>query len=407
MRATRVIYVAVAAAAILLGPACTDKRLSDYETDLTVLDRELASIPREAGPAARAEALYRRASLTGNPEDFLRAGSAADEVIRQTGPVEEFVLAKADLDLKRHRPVQAGSDLQLIWDLEDNVAGRTLQADIDLQRGRYADARRIYENVIEEEPTWDRLARLAYLESLTGDAVGADALYAKAEDEITAKELRAYAWVEVQRGALAFAHGLHEAAVAHYRRAQRAYSGYWAVEERIAELLGAQRHFTKAITLYRQVLARTSRPEIAQALGDLYAFMGEVEEAKPWHDRALAVYLESAQRGDNSYPHQLAGFYADVLLDGSEAVRWARKDLEQRRDPAAHDALAWALYRNGEYEAAYEEIRLALSSGIADANLYFHAAMISTAAGHSDEGRKLLQRTAVLNPQYTSFHAHR
>ena len=61
MRATRVIYVAVAAAAILLGPACTDKRLSDYETDLTVLDRELASIPRDAGPAARAEALYRRA----------------------------------------------------------------------------------------------------------------------------------------------------------------------------------------------------------------------------------------------------------------------------------------------------------------------------------------------------------
>lgn len=37
-----------------------------------------------------------------------------------------------------------------------------------------------------------------------GDRSGADQLYLEAEDEITVKEMRSYAWVELQRGVLDF-----------------------------------------------------------------------------------------------------------------------------------------------------------------------------------------------------------
>jgi tetratricopeptide (TPR) repeat protein len=391
----------------ILVEACGASRPTDYETDVSNFDRQLASMPQEADPAARAELLFRRAALTSAPDDFLKANAAADAAIQRGGPVEDFLLAEADLDLKRHRPLHARDVLESVIDLHDNFAGRTLQADIDVQLGQFDDAFHIYRDVINEEPTWDRMARLGYLEYLTGNAIAADILYAQAEDEITAKEMRAYAWVEVQRGALEFGQGHDAVALTHYQRAERAYSGYWIAQERIAELLGAERHFSRSIRLYREILARTGKPEIAQALGDLYVFMGRPEDAKPWHARALATYLESVTRGETAYIHQLSGFYADVLLNGPEAVHWARKDLEQRGDPASHDGLAWALYRDGQYNAAYDQMRAALARGTVDAHLFFHASMIGAAAGHAEEGRSYLQRAAAVNPEYTRFHAHR
>ena len=60
-----------------------------------------------------------------------------------------------------------------------------MQADLDLQEGRYQAARKGYlEFVIQKDPTWGDFARLAYLESKIGDATLADQLYAEAEDEI-------------------------------------------------------------------------------------------------------------------------------------------------------------------------------------------------------------------------------
>jgi hypothetical protein len=111
--------------------------------------------------------------------------------------------------------------------MADSPNARVLRADIDLQEGRYEEAKQGYESVIEQNRTWDNLARLAYLKSKTGDPLGADQLYQEAEDEISVKEMRSYAWVELQRGLLDLNHGRHDEALAHYKRANKAYSGYW------------------------------------------------------------------------------------------------------------------------------------------------------------------------------------
>ncbi|MGZ8929268.1 MAG: hypothetical protein ACXW03_12490, partial [Methylobacter sp.] len=129
--------------------------------------------------------------------------------------------------------------------------------------------------------------------------------------------------------------------------------------------------------------------------------------AQPWHDKALAVYLDSARRGEVQYYHHLATFYADARLDSAEAVKWAQKDIRLRKNVTTHDALAWALYRNDQYAAALEEIKKALASNWQDAHLYFHAAMIHLAAGQVKEGKVYLQKAVEINPHYDSFHVHR
>ena len=71
--------------------------------------------------------------------------------------------------------------------------------------GQYEEKKAAYVRIIDEEPTWDNLARLAYFVASMGERERADDLYARAEDELTAKEMRSYAWLELQRGLLNFA----------------------------------------------------------------------------------------------------------------------------------------------------------------------------------------------------------
>jgi tetratricopeptide (TPR) repeat protein len=400
---------------IYLLAALINVKPTDYEVELEKVQNDLLNEKKSVSddPIGKEKALrliylhYLKASLTGNLKDLKEAEIGIDNAIRDVDPSEELYLLRANLNLKLHRLENVKHDLDMLAFMADSPKVKMLRADIDLQEGRYEDAKRGYEVVIEQNRTWDNLARLAYLRSKTGDPLGADRLYQEAEDEISVKEMRSYAWVELQRGLLDLNHGRHDQALAHYKRANKAYSGYWLVEDHTAELLGAQRKFDEAVSLYKKAIARTPRPELQQALGDLYAFMGKPDEAKPWHEQALTAYLASAKRGEVHYFHHLAQFYADVREDGPKAVKWARRDLELRQSVAAHDALAWALYRNGQFLEALGEMNKALLPGVKDAHLFFHAAMIHLAAGRAEEGKQFLKKAAEINPRYESFHVHR
>jgi tetratricopeptide (TPR) repeat protein len=195
--------------------------------------------------------------------------------------------------------------------------------------------------------------------------------------------------------------------MAHYRRAEQAYSGYWLVEAHLAELLAAQGKFDEALARFRGLAARAPRPELYHALRDLHRIKGRPAEAVPWHEQALALYLDSVARGEVHHYHHLASFHADVRGDGPEAVRWARRDVALRPNAATREMLAWALYRDGRYAEARSVVAEALASGVQDAHLFVHAAMIQLAAGRPAEGRALLARAAAINPRHASFHVHR
>lgn len=402
-------------ALVYAGADWLNRKTPDYQAELADIEGQISRLnkdsSRQSGDGRQIMRwiylLYLRASLTANPDHLQIAETEIDKAMRTLGPSEEFYLARANLNLKRHRLEAAKADLERLPDWTENPKTRALKADIDVQDGKYEEAGRACEDLVRHHRSWDNLARLAYLKAITGDVAGADALYAEAEEEISVKEMRAYAWIELQRGLLDLNHGRHEQALAHYLRADKAYSGYWMVEEYLAELAGAQRKYEEALTRFERVVSQAPRPELYQALGDLYLFMGKPEQAKPWHDKALEGYLESVRQGGVLYFHHLAAFYADVREDGPEAIRWARKDLDLRRNFAAYDALAWALYRNGQFAEALEQMNQALATGVRDARLYFHAAMIHLAAGQTDEGRQFLQRAAVINPRYEAFHVHR
>ena len=396
-------------------PGRSTSEKTDYRIELERIEKTVAELqaralvpPTDTGTVITyVHGIYQHAVLTGNLAALESADSLIADAIRLVRCPSDLYFLKANLAFKLHRLADVKRNLQAVPSLQESVEGRALQADLDFQEGRYEQAKKEYHSVIEKNRTWDNLARLANFYAKMGDPARADRLYLEAEDELTAKEMRSYAWVELQRGLLDLAHGRHDDAHAHYARAARAYSGYWLVAEHMAELLAAQGEFGQAAALYEQVVAQVPRPDLQQALGQLYALMGRRGRAKSWHVQARAGYLESVRRGGVHYYHHLTGLYADVYEDGAESVAWARKDLELRDNFSTQAALAWALYRHGQFAEAVDRMNQALSSGVKEAHLFSQAATIHCAAGRAEEGERYLQMAAAINPCHGAFHVHR
>ncbi len=383
------------------------EELARAEEDIARLESRRRSHPDDLEKRVRlAYRLFHRASLTGIITHFQAVEAAILEATSEFGPREDLCLLKANLDFRFHRLVDVRCDLQICPLLAGRLEGRVLLADLDFQEGRYEAARVGYERLLEENRSWDNLARLAHWKSKLGEITEAYELYEEAEDNLTAKQMRSYAWLELQRGVLAITHGDYAKAWRHYRRADESYPGNWHTDEHFAELLAAEGRFDEAVALFRKVIALTLKPELQQALGELYLLKGLPQEAQPWLDSALAAYLQSAARGEVHYFHHLADFYADARPEPAEAVRWAQKDFDLRSNFSTQAAMAWALYRNGQLSQALEYIRLALSSGVRDAQIFSIAATLFDAAGETVDSQNHTQAALRINPQHHNFHMH-
>jgi len=290
----------------LFRPALRPEAPNDYDRELAKIESDLAAPPQAASePADRAlqkvGLLYRRASLTGDFEHFKAAEKAIDEAFAVVGPTEDLVVLRAQFNFKLHRLKSAEADVRALADLGTSSGLQALEADLALQEGRYQEARRGYESALRINPaSWDNIARLAYLQSKTGDYAGAERSYAKAQEEISAKEMRSYAWVELQKGILDFERKRYASALAHYRRADHAYSGYWLIEEHIAEVLDLTGSTNEAIALYEKIIRTTHNPEYLNALGrirersDPAAAQKLYAEADQRNEQRFALYPEAA-----------------------------------------------------------------------------------------------------------------
>jgi tetratricopeptide (TPR) repeat protein len=345
---------------------------TDHARDLDRLAAEIAAGEATPGPQHAEEATrlascrVNRASLSGSVGELRAAAAAVDAELDRFGPWPDLCYLRASVHLKRHELPEASAALARGDGLADSPDGRAVQADVDLQMGRYRAARSAYERLAAETPSWDNLARLAHFEGVFGDVDRADALYDRAVDEITAKELVSYAWVETERGRLQLRYGRIASAEHHCERAAAAYSGHWIVDRRMAEVRAAQGRIDEAIALTDACAERTGRPELAQAAGDLRARAGAASEARAWHERALDGYLVSVDLGEVQYLHHLAEHLAGVEGEGTTAVLWAERDHALRPHFATEAALAWALHLDGRRERAVALAGRVLASGVRD-----------------------------------------
>jgi tetratricopeptide (TPR) repeat protein len=242
--------------------------------------------------------------LRGDFAEIERVDALVDDLLGRVGTWPDLCALKAMIDVKLHRGAEVRGRLDLVPGLAETPDGRRVLADVAIQERRWEDARAL----LAEARSWQELARLAEVERLLGAYDEADRRYAEAEDDLTAKQMRSYAWVEVQRGVLDVARRRYAEARAHYDVAEQAYSGYWFVAEHVAALHAAEGRLEEAAELYETL---PPRPELFEALSHVYERLGRLDDARSSRDRARGAYLASVERGFVHYLHHL-----DHLGDG-------------------------------------------------------------------------------------------
>lgn len=332
--------------------------------------RERESSADPASPAAAGEVLtlrHREVVLTGGrPEDLIALGTAVDRAVERFPDWPDLRLLRAGVALAVHRPDVAAAALAAVPGLAERPPGRVLAADIAQFAGDYRAAGDGYRRAAREDPLWDTTARLAALAFATGAFAEADDLYAAAEDELTAKQMRAFAWVRVQRADLARALGELDRAGRLLADADRAYPDWWYVTARRAALDAASGRPDRAVNGYRSVLAEVDRPDFREALGAALAATGDADGAAAARAGALSAYLASVARGEVHYLHHLAAYYADVQPSAGASVAWARQDAGVRRNGTTLSLLAWCLYRAGRRDEALVVVGEAFALGAGD-----------------------------------------
>jgi tetratricopeptide (TPR) repeat protein len=387
--------------------------MSAYTAERGRLARQLAEHRVAAGGAGEAHRLalvafhtYRLAALSGDPAELTAAVPVVDQAIMAASRPADLHLLQAKLALKLHRIPEARRRLDLAEADGGCAESLALRGDLAIQEGRYPDAARIYAEALQQERSWDILARMAHFTARMGDPETAERRLLEAQDELTAKEMRAFAWLEVERGVLDLSGGRLAESAEHYRVADRAYSGYWLVGERQAQHAAAAGSFLEAIDRYRALVAEREKPEIQQTLSELYHVIGNQAEAEAWGERAGSAYLASAARGEVHYYHHLAEFYSDVYLDSGEAVRWAAADLALRPNAETRAAMAWAEHLAGHAAEAVELIEQAIATGWADARTLCRAAVIHEGAGNESAGQHYHGMAMARDPHARSAHVH-
>lgn len=352
-------------------------------------ERRLQEDPEDTLDLAQLGGLYlQRSRETGSHDDLHRAEEFARRSLASTTTRNgKSFVTLANALLGQHRFVEAR---QVARDLvafdPDTVSYRALLAEIQMELGD-PDARATFESlrdVADQLPVAPRLAR--WLE-LQGRPEAALRLLERAREEALRRQgelpREQVAWFHLRSGdCLARMGRLNDAAVLFRDGLQFEPADHrlWLAQ---ARLEAARGRWHESLAAAQQAAARV--PDFAALLAtqQAYAALGDTAGAAA-ADRALTRRAagEHAQFNRAWTLYQL-----DQSRDVAAALETAAREIEVRRDVYGWDLYAWALFKNGRYEAARDAMTHALVTGTRDPMLFRHASAIEAALGNTVAAR--------------------
>ena len=350
-----------------------------------------------------------RARLTGDIDDYTRAGAAVDSALAAYPAGIGAQELHAQLLFATHDFAGARHAAQSIVDTNPGELGALATVgDAALELGDYPGAQRVFQTLAARAPGAAVTARQAHLAALLGHGAEAQRLAARAVGEATAAGASPTdrSWYEYLAGYLAFQLGDLATAEREFRSATADWPGSYLALAGLARTRAAQGADGEAIALYERAVAIVPQPEFLAALGDLYQLTGRRADANAQYELVRAIgRLQSLQA--QVYNRQLVLFDANHAQQPAEAVRLAQAELAVRKDVYGFDAYAWALYAAGRYTDADAAMASARTHGTVDPLLDYHAGMIAAALGRTDDARRLLSAALDRNPGFDPLQASR
>lgn len=337
-------------------------------------------------------AYMKKARETGDFGFNARAETALNRSFELNSSADNYdaIKLKAMLLLAYHRfgeALEAARRAQEIKPQDPQNYGAITDALVEL--GDYPAAFKSAQAMMDIKPSTSSYSRVSYLRELQGNTQGAiESMRAAAE---AAGDPETAGWCLVHLGDLLLNSGKASAAEREYDNALRIFPDYYLALAGKARARLAANDTDSAITYYKQAQERVPLPETAIALGDIYAKLGQADEAKSQYD--LVEFIEGAGSTESkTYSRNIALFWADHDIKLDEALTIAKRERETRSDIYTSDVLAWCLYKKGQLTEAKIAMDEALRLGTRDARLFYHAGMIEQALGNKSDAAKYLRR---------------
>ncbi len=159
------------------------------------------------------------------------------------------------------------------------------------------------------------------------------------------------AFFYLQQGLLDLDRGHYDEALKHYKEADRVFSGWWLIDEHIAEIYRLKGQIDVALEIYERVVAETGNPEYMDALALIALDKGNKNLAKIWSDRARASYQEQlAKFPEATYGHAIQHYL--TFGSSEEALALAKKNYDLRPNGEAQTYLIDAYIKAGQLKCA-------------------------------------------------------
>lgn len=399
-----VLFVSVAQAA---APGESfDARLAVARQDLLLVEQEQLKRSGAAEPSlAVAEAALDLAWLSGDYGYFEKAqrAVAAAESAAEASPRTYVVAARLRLTL--HQVASAREALTRCGDWTDARARAQLAADLAFDAGELRIAESLYRDLLNSAFSVSALVRLANVHEAQGHPEEAKALFAEAERRDRSGDSAQRAWLKLRRGHVAFHQGRWDEARATYLAANEVLSGWWLVEEHLAEVEALLGDVERARQRYASMIAHTGLPEMMDALAYLEGSHGATERASGLRSAARSIY-ESRLR---QFPDAASGHALGHFLDADDAIpralELAERQYTQRRNGESTVAVARARWRAGRAEDACAAVDAARAEGWGSAELTWMASQCAARRGRQDAHEALREEALRLNPRAAAMYS--
>lgn len=280
----------------------------------------------------------------------------------------------------------------------DNYGAMT---DALVELGDYPAAVEAAQRMVDLRPDTSSYSRVSYLRWLHGDMAGAAEAMRFAAQAASPQDPEKLAWCHVQLGDVLLNTGKTAEAEREFDRALFIFPDYGAALDAKARARVRAGDLEGAVAIYAREHEREPSADAALALGDLHAKAGRADEARRFYETFESLERENAD-AENDW-HHFVYFWTDHDRNLDEALALARKERERRKDIYTCDALAWALYKKGQYAEAKASMDEALRTGARDARLHYHAGLIALALGDRRAAASHLKLALEINPSFDTL----